>query len=464
MTLTLHDASTEKALVRCALNETALFGNTIKPGDIWTPEYRAVWQAGRDLHAAGRGIDRNSLAERLAAAGISQPATLLADLFEVYESPVYAETYAGTVTKWAGIRQLLDLLTVGKAEVERTIQLRDGNAPDVDAMLARLSERFEKLRTPEPEPARRSVKTTWTVAELLAATFPEPRWAVPGMIPVGLSWLAGRPKVGKSWLALQIAHAVGSGGMVFDQHVDGGKVLYLALEDSPRRLKSRLEKQQAPADAAIDFFTSWRSLTDGGIDDIRSAIAANGYRLAVVDTFSRAAGRADQGDWADMSNLTGELQTIALDADMAVLVLDHHRKPAGFEGNPIDDIANSTAKSATLDAALGLYKQQGKAGATLKVIGREVEEADFALSFDTVTGCWQLEGTVAEVALRGNKTKVLDVLRDAQPNALTMTEFEKLTGITANNLHPILAELVDLGLIDRLAKQGREVPYRLRTI
>jgi hypothetical protein len=59
-------------------------------------------------------------------------------------------------------------------------------------------------------------KTTWTAAELLATQFPEPRWAVPDLVPVGLSFLAGRPKVGKSWLALQMAIAVGTGGRVLD--------------------------------------------------------------------------------------------------------------------------------------------------------------------------------------------------------------------------------------------------------
>ena len=55
-------------------------------------------------------------------------------------------------------------------------------------------------------------KTTWTLDELLDADFPEPTWTVPDYIPVGLVSLAGRPKIGKSWMALQLAIAKGSGG------------------------------------------------------------------------------------------------------------------------------------------------------------------------------------------------------------------------------------------------------------
>ena len=98
----------------------------------------------------------------------------------------------------------------------------------------------ERLHSTPTTPARPTVKTSWTVAELLSTDFPEPPWAVPGIVPVGLSVLAGRPKVGKSWLGLQIAHAVGTGGMALNQRVTAGKVLYLALEDGPRRLKGRL--------------------------------------------------------------------------------------------------------------------------------------------------------------------------------------------------------------------------------
>ena len=47
--------------------------------------------------------------------------------------------------------------------------------------------------------------------DILGADWPEPVWAVPGMLPVGFSLLAGAPKIGKSWLALQIAQAVSSG-------------------------------------------------------------------------------------------------------------------------------------------------------------------------------------------------------------------------------------------------------------
>lgn len=96
---------------------------------------------------------------------------------------------------------------------------------------------------PVPPPKRERPRTAWTADQLMAANFPEPKWAVPGILAEGVSLLAGPPKVGKSWLSLGLALAVAAGGQAFDSvPVQGGPVLYLALEDTPRRLQTRMGK------------------------------------------------------------------------------------------------------------------------------------------------------------------------------------------------------------------------------
>ena len=54
------------------------------------------------------------------------------------------------------------------------------------------------------EAEREDRKTSWTWAELRKTGFPDPVWVVPDVIPSGLVTIGGRPKIGKSWLALQI--------------------------------------------------------------------------------------------------------------------------------------------------------------------------------------------------------------------------------------------------------------------
>lgn len=137
------------------------------------------------------------------------------------------------------------------------------------------------------------VRQLWSVAQLYDTNFPPLRWIVPDILPTGLSMESSQP-IGKSWLAMQIAGAVGSGGYVLGRQVAQGKVLYLALEDTPRRLHDRLQKMGIGRNADIHFATEWPPFSLGGARELTQALGG-GYTLVVVDTFDRAIGRADHG-------------------------------------------------------------------------------------------------------------------------------------------------------------------------
>ena len=81
-------------------------------------------------------------------------------------------------------------------------------------------------------------------------TFPEAPFVVAGLILEGLTILAGRPKIGKSWLALAVCLAVAQGHRVLGNlATTQGDVLYAALEDNPRRLQKRIDKLLSPFSA-----------------------------------------------------------------------------------------------------------------------------------------------------------------------------------------------------------------------
>jgi RecA-family ATPase len=82
-----------------------------------------------------------------------------------------------------------------------------------------------------------------TARELCAMTFEPIKYVVPGYIAEGFSLFAGKPKLGKSWLALEIGLAVAAGSFCLGGvECEQGDVLYLALEDNRRRLQSRIRK------------------------------------------------------------------------------------------------------------------------------------------------------------------------------------------------------------------------------
>lgn len=306
-------------------------------------------------------------------------------------------------------------------------------------------------------------KIRWTFDELLSTDFPEPEWIINGILPVGLVILAGKPKVGKSFLALQLAHAVGSGGHIFGQQVKQRKVLYLALEDPPRRLKDRLRKQGAESGIAAVAMTDWPKFgaSGGGIELLREQIDAEGFGLVIVDTLSRAAGMSDQLDVAAMTALLDPLQRIAQERNMTILVIDHHPKASGFDNNPVMDIFGSVAKGAVPDGAMGLYTQQGKRGATLAVAGRELEGAEFALEFDGMLGTWQLLGEAGTVKKETLKAAMPDAIRELVylgelPSTKKLSEYlDEPKGSVSKALGELLIE----AKVVKGDKVGRQIPY-----
>ena len=307
-------------------------------------------------------------------------------------------------------------------------------------------------------------QTRWTADELLTTDFPEPKWAIPGIIPEGLTFLAGKSKVGKSWLALQIAQAVATGGRVLDQKVSRGRVFYLALEDNAPRIKGRLRKQHAPPGMDITFETEWeRSLVAGGLADLQAEITKGGYRLVILDTFSRAAGNVDQMDVAEMTTVLAGLQRTSQIYGLAIVMIDHHRKSQGFVSDPVDDVLGSRAKSAVADCLLGLYRDKGKHEAILSMTGRDIEERELALEWSGLTCCWHLLGEAGAVRRDTVKGEIMGAVREL----LSMGEVAS-TGAIADhlgrnkgNVSRCLADLLKEGHVIKAPRQGRVQPYLL---
>ena len=288
----------------------------------------------------------------------------------------------------------------------------------------------------------------YSLAAMLHADFPPTQFVVAGLIPVGLTVLAGRPKLGKSYLALQIAIAVHCGSQLFGREVPRARVLYLALEDTEQRLSSRIKQLVAaghididigPEDPAADshFAMNWEPFSGRGLQVIGAALDF-GYKLLVIDTISRAAGRLDQMDPQEMTHLYSSLQRMAARHGAAILLVDHHRKSARttLDPDPIDDILGSTAKGGVVDCALGLYRRHKEDEATLKLSGRDFGFEEVALKWDAQ----ELQWTLGAQAASGGKAQ--SVKSGKAPTALRYTRHEQAALDAIGELGPsTLAQL-----------------------
>ena len=347
-------------------------------------------------------------------------------------SPIMALQYAKQLRSLADKRRVIDT-------INRAAELAfAGDVAGASALMA----------NSELSPSVRKQKTAFTAAELLATDFPDPVWLVEDLIPIGLLMLAGRPKLGKSWMALQLAAAVATGGRFLDVQVEKRPALYIALEDSPRRLKKRLVQQRVTASSApaLDIVTEFPGLeTPDALATLERLRRERGHRLVIIDTLTRALGAIDQNDNATIGVIVSNLQRWAVTNDVCLLIVDHHRKPGAQADDLVSDIMGATSKTAAADALLGLYRQRGQQDATLKVTGRDIEERELAVKFDQVTGCWQLLGDRDEVQQGEQFQAIVNMLK--LNLAAPAREIADMTGQKTNHCYERLSTLVERGIV-----------------
>ncbi|GAA1256344.1 hypothetical protein GCM10009677_03100 [Sphaerisporangium rubeum] len=259
-------------------------------------------------------------------------------------------------------------------------------------------------------------RTSWTADELMAMTFPDTKWAVPGVIAEGLNLLAGPPKVGKSWLSLGTAIAVAAGGKALEAiAVEPGPVLYLALEDTPRRLQSRMRKILGGASAPRDLTlaTTCPTLPQGGEEAIARWLERNvGARMVVIDVFAKVRGIAPPGlsaydaDYAAMSRA----KRLADAFGVAVVLVHHVRKMASDDF--LAEVSGTNGLAGAADATLVLKRARGSADGVLHVTGRDVEEAEYAMAFQPDAGVWHLlDGPPEDHTLSATRAAILRYVR-----------------------------------------------------
>jgi DNA-binding transcriptional ArsR family regulator len=286
--------------------------------------------------------------------------------------------------------------------------------------------------------------------ELMLLEFPPIAWIVVRYLVEGLTILAGAPKLGKSWLMLAIAVAVSAGGKVLGMDCQQGDVLYLALEDNPRRLQARLRQMRLSAwPERITFVTKWPSLDEGCLREIEMWIeGAAAPRLIVIDVFAKVrglnTGRETQYE-ADY-RFGAALQELAGRHGLAIVAVHHTRKMDADD--PFDSVSGTRGLTGAADNVLVLKRDGGAQTPILYGRGRDMEEVETALEFDPDTCTWNAIGDAREVAKTSERQEILYILgRSVDP--LTAQEVADTLGKTRSNVSHLLSRLYDEGKVQK---------------
>jgi hypothetical protein len=286
--------------------------------------------------------------------------------------------------------------------------------------------------------------------------FPTMQYLLPGLIPEGLTLLVSRPKLGKSWLLLQLAEstALGTVTLVSEPPIRGD-VLHISLEDGERRLQSRMKihlgnNSECWPDRML-IATKWRGLDQGGIEDIRDwCQSVPKPRLVTIDTLQRVrpAAKSSETNYASDYKANERLIQLCHEFPGLAIIVAHHDRKMGAD-DPFDTVSGTLGLTGGVDTIMLL--QRHTKGITLHIRGRDLEDTiEKAMSFDRDTTRWVILGNAKDVHRLKEEQQVIDALRGG--GTLNVKAIKEATGITRDKLDVLLGRMVAKGLIERTGR------------
>jgi len=324
--------------------------------------------------------------------------------------------------------------------------------------LLKLIAEAKEWRPPGAKPPLPLLKA-FTASDLEDMIFPEPKWAVPGLLPEGLTILAGRPKRGKSWMGLGIALAVASGGKALGKiDVEKGDALYLALEDNPRRLQNRLAVLKDPGTSLpsrLHLVTEFLPLQMGGMQSLLLWLDKHPKtHLVVIDTLGRIlpTGKGNSNQFVDDYQFVGKLQKLAIDRGIAFLIIHHIRKQGAEYA--LDRVAGTTGITGAADSVWILDTGKPPASAILHVTGRDIEAQEIALKFDM--GFWSIMGEAREVLISEERREILSLVSEKGP--ISPKEIAEFLGKSRDAIRFLLIAMKRDGQLSSLEEGVYSIP------
>ncbi len=219
---------------------------------------------------------------------------------------------------------------------------------------------------------------TISCEEIMSTPIAPIPFSVENLLGQGLYLFAGAPKIGKSWLSLDICLSVAKGETVLGQRTAKGTALYLCLEDNKVRLQNRLyELTNEPTDS-LYFSLLADTIGDGLEQQIEQFyLAHRDLKIVVIDTLQKIRSSEESAYGTDYTELAS-LKRLADKLAITILLVHHTRKCK--DSDPFNMISGSTGLRGCADGALVLIeKDRATHEATLYCEGRDIESRELKL-------------------------------------------------------------------------------------
>lgn len=279
---------------------------------------------------------------------------------------------------------------------------------------------------------------------ILNKQFEPIQWVVDQILPEGLTLLAGPPKSGKSFFALELAAAIATGQDALGAlSVIPGNVLFLSLDDpSERRFQTRLRNtlQSNTQSLKLDYSNKLPALPAHYF--IKEWLNANpDAKLVVVDILQniRLPQLKNQGIYETDYQALEELRNLSSEYRIAVLVLHHTRKMKSEDF--LEEASGSFGLTGATDAVLVLRRKRGENVAELHATGRDIPESEpFSLIWNDG---WRLADESEIVSPQ--QRRILEAIK--KNHIKTYQDICRHTGLDYNGVRAQVSRLKDRNLV-----------------
>jgi replicative DNA helicase len=389
-----HNLDAERAVLGAVLLEgrEALprVIEVLRPSDFYTEAHRAAYQAMVTLFGRGEPVDVLTLTEELRRSEqlqfVGGPAAL-ALLVEQASISAYLSSYTSIVRDMAVLRELIQ---TSSQIIAQAFEAKEDVQTLVDDAERKIFGLAERRLEGSALPIGKILRNTFEYIERLyerkehvtgvASGFEKLDLETSGFQPSDFIIIAGRPSMGKTAFALNVAQHVGI--------VLRGRVLVLSLEMSSQQIVQRMLCAEAKVDSQAvrtGYLTSsdWHRLTAAAgrlseasifIDDspgltvlearakARRMKAEHGLDLLVIDYLQLMRGRAAmESRQQEISEISRSLKALAKELNVPVVALSQlsraveARQAREFKPQ-LSDLRESGALEQDADVILFLYR------------------------------------------------------------------------------------------------------------
>lgn len=232
------------------------------------------------------------------------------------------------------------------------------------------------------------------VSELWNVKFPPRQWIAKDIITTGILNFAARPKIGKSFLMMQLCDAVAKGELFLGKETIKSNVWYLDLEKPYDFVQERLRLMfgedyvlpegfkitaQAAPGMKIPEDQKVKKINEGLVDQLAEELAQNPkLKLIVIDVLQKvrdnkgvSAASSYANDYAEI----GRLQEFAASNGVCIALVSHTTKEADDFRGALEGIADTNWK---------LQKEGQKITLTIGGNGVREDEIDIKRGFNMI--------------------------------------------------------------------------------